>query len=153
MKDRRCSRVFPHWQNPQPTYQNVTPWGGELRLRVFKLNIHAARIWWGGQALLRLPSTLFTAGLWYHSHAPSMFGPIEGQKWFFQISSQWESQKNRFALDSFGNIQFFSFYLPAFEISRSCRTASGRLFKDDVNGVTVFFFLALHTFYVLFTKI
>ncbi len=25
------------------------------------------------------------------------FGPIEGQKWFDQISSQWESQKNRFA--------------------------------------------------------
>ncbi len=34
------------------------------------------------------------------------FGPIEGQKWFDQISSQWESQKNRFALIYFGKIQF-----------------------------------------------
>ncbi len=34
------------------------------------------------------------------------FGPIEGHKWFDQISSQWESQKNRFALISFGKIQF-----------------------------------------------
>ncbi len=34
------------------------------------------------------------------------FGPIEGQKWFVQISSQWESQKNRFAFMSFGKIQF-----------------------------------------------
>jgi hypothetical protein len=34
------------------------------------------------------------------------FGPIEGHKWFGQISSQWESQKNRFALISFGKIQF-----------------------------------------------
>ncbi len=34
------------------------------------------------------------------------FGPIEGQKWFNQFSSLWESQKNRFALISFGNIQF-----------------------------------------------
>jgi hypothetical protein len=49
------------------------------------------------------------------------FGPIEGHKWFFQISSQWESRKSRFAFISFGKIQF---YLPAFEISRSCRTAS-----------------------------
>ncbi len=34
------------------------------------------------------------------------FSPIEGQKWFDQISSQWESQKNRFALNYFGKIQF-----------------------------------------------
>ncbi len=34
------------------------------------------------------------------------FGPIEGHKWFDQISSQWESQKNRFALIYFGKIQF-----------------------------------------------
>ncbi len=34
------------------------------------------------------------------------FGPIEGQKCFDQISSQWESQKNRFTLISFGKIQF-----------------------------------------------
>ncbi len=34
------------------------------------------------------------------------FGPIEWHKWFFQISSQWESQKNRFAFISFGKIQF-----------------------------------------------
>jgi hypothetical protein len=34
------------------------------------------------------------------------FGPIEGNKWFDQISSQWESQKNRFVFISFGKIQF-----------------------------------------------
>ncbi len=34
------------------------------------------------------------------------FGPIEGHKWFFQLSSQWESQKNQFVLISFGKIQF-----------------------------------------------
>ncbi len=37
---------------------------------------------------------------------PPPFGPIEGQKWFDQISSQWESQKNRFTLIYFGTIQF-----------------------------------------------
>ncbi len=51
------------------------------------------------------------------------FGPIEGQKWFFQISSQWESQKNQLHLLISAKS---SFYLPAFEIFRSCRTASGR---------------------------
>ncbi len=34
------------------------------------------------------------------------FVPIEGHKWFFQISNQWESQKNLFAFISFGKIQF-----------------------------------------------
>ncbi len=34
------------------------------------------------------------------------FGPIEGHKWFFQISSQLKSQKNRFAFISFVKIQF-----------------------------------------------
>ncbi len=34
------------------------------------------------------------------------FGPIGRQKWFFQISSQWESQKNRFAFISFSKIYF-----------------------------------------------
>ncbi len=34
------------------------------------------------------------------------FSPIEGQKWFDQISSQWESQKNRFAFISFGKSRF-----------------------------------------------
>ncbi len=34
------------------------------------------------------------------------FSPIEGRKWFDQIFSQWESQKNRFALIYFGKIQF-----------------------------------------------
>jgi hypothetical protein len=57
-------------------------------------------------------------------YTPESFGPIEGDKWFDhydQISRQWESQKNQFASIYFGKIQF---YLPAFEISRSCRTAS-----------------------------
>ncbi len=34
------------------------------------------------------------------------FGPIEGQKWFDQIFSQWESPKNRFAYISFGKSRF-----------------------------------------------
>ncbi len=34
------------------------------------------------------------------------FSPIEGQKWFDQISSQWESHKNRFAFISFGKSRF-----------------------------------------------
>ncbi len=34
------------------------------------------------------------------------FGPIEGQKWFDRISSQWESPKNRFAMIYFGKIRF-----------------------------------------------
>ncbi len=36
------------------------------------------------------------------------FSPIEGQKWFNQISSQWESLKNRFALVSFGKNPVFT---------------------------------------------
>ena len=36
------------------------------------------------------------------------FSPIEGRKWFDQISSQWESQKNLFALIYFGKIQLFT---------------------------------------------
>jgi hypothetical protein len=32
--------------------------------------------------------------------------PIEGHMWFDQISSQWASQKNRFASIYFGKIQF-----------------------------------------------
>ncbi len=47
------------------------------------------------------------------------FGPRKGHKWFDQISSQWESQKSHSSLSA-----KFSFYLPAFEIFRSCRTAS-----------------------------
>ncbi len=42
---------------------------------------------------------------WVHSHALSI-RPIGGNKWFGQIYSQWESQKNRFALISFRKIQF-----------------------------------------------
>ncbi len=36
----------------------------------------------------------------------SPFGPIEGHKWFFQISRQEEFQKIRFAFVSFGKIRF-----------------------------------------------
>jgi hypothetical protein len=36
------------------------------------------------------------------------FGPIEGHLyWFFQLSSQWEFQKNRSAFISFGKVQFW----------------------------------------------
>ncbi len=40
---------------------------------------------------------------------PLPFGPILGHNWFFQISSQWESQKNRFAFISFGKNPVFTF--------------------------------------------
>ncbi len=50
------------------------------------------------------------------------FGPVKGHKWFFQIFSQWKSQKNRFTLISFGKT---CFYLPAFEISRGGTTWTG----------------------------
>ncbi len=57
------------------------------------------------------------------THPP--FGPIEGHKWFDQISNQWESQKNRFVVISFGKIQFLP---PCIWISRSCGTASDLYF-------------------------
>ncbi len=47
------------------------------------------------------------------------FGSIEGRKWFVQISNQLEPV----AFTSFGKTLF---YPPAFQISRSCSTASGR---------------------------
>ncbi len=53
----------------------------------------------GQQTICPLPSSESIATL-------PPFSPIEGQKWFDQISSQWESQKNRFALIYFGKIQF-----------------------------------------------
>ncbi len=49
-------------------------------------------------------------------------------KWFFQTSSQWESQKNRGSSETavcfyfFRQNLVFTFYHPAFEISRLCRT-------------------------------
>ncbi len=64
---------------------------------------------------------LFTSSLHFYpeahgvqSHAPSI--PIERHK-FFQISSKWESRKNRFAF-TVSLTAKSSFYLPAFEISR-----------------------------------
>jgi hypothetical protein len=51
------------------------------------------------------------------------FSPIEGQKWFDQISSQWESQNNRFALTFFGKIQFLP---PCIWNLPFMSTASGR---------------------------
>ncbi len=50
-----------------------------------------------------------TIGFWHWPESVATlapFGPIEGQKWFDRISSQWESQKNRFALNYFGKIRF-----------------------------------------------
>jgi hypothetical protein len=43
-----------------------------------------------------------TSRFWVSSHA------LEGQKWFDQISCQWESQKNLFAMIYFSKIQFFT---------------------------------------------
>ncbi len=54
----------------------------------------------------------------------------------FQISSQSESQKNRFSFISFGKIQF---YLPVFEISRSCRIASELRWLIYKNSVILLF--------------
>jgi hypothetical protein len=51
------------------------------------------------------------------------FGPIEGHKWFFQISSQWSLTRTGLQLSLSAK---YSFYLPEFDISRSYRTASGR---------------------------
>jgi len=47
--------------------------------------------------------SLFSLGV--HSHAHSIQS-IQGRKSFFQISSQWESQKKRFAFIFFRKIQF-----------------------------------------------
>jgi hypothetical protein len=62
-----------------------------------------------------------------HSHAPSIQSH-RGRKWFDQIFSQWESQKNRFTLIYFGKIQFLPpciWNLPFMSYRlRSCRTAS-----------------------------
>ncbi len=75
-----------------------------------------------------------------------MFGPIEGQKWFFQISSQESLRRTglHWTLSAISN-----FYSLAFEISRSCRsgTASGRQFKDDVNGYCLLLLGFLHILY------
>ncbi len=52
------------------------------------------------------------------------FSPIEGQKWFDQISSQWESQKNRLAFIYFGKIQFLPlciWNLPFMSTTSGCR--------------------------------
>jgi hypothetical protein len=63
-----------------------------------------------GEALRSLIGPLLSRRIWPKTtESVAMlppFSPIEGQKWFDQISSQWESQKNRFALIYFGKIQF-----------------------------------------------
>ncbi len=65
------------------------------------------------------------------------FGPIKGQKWFDQISSQWESQKNRFALIYFGKILFLSpciWNIP-FLSYRLCRPAFLETLKGQKTGL------------------
>jgi hypothetical protein len=59
------------------------------------------------------------------------FGPIEGHNWFFHISSQLESQKNRFAFISLAKIQFFN--SPSF-LSSPVHVAPPLLFQV-VNGL------------------
>jgi hypothetical protein len=56
-----------------------------------------------------------------HSHAPSI-RPIEGHKWLTRFPAN-ESPRRTGLHCSLSAKS--SFYLPAFEISRSCRTASG----------------------------
>ncbi len=55
------------------------------------------------------------------------FGPIEGQKWFDQISSQWESQKNRLALIYLGKIQF----LPPLHLKYPVRVVPPLISEDS----------------------
>ncbi len=62
------------------------------------------------------------------------FSSIEGQKWFDQISSQWESQKNRFALTYFGKIQFLP---PCIWILPFMSTASDNLIARDTIPLAV----------------
>ncbi len=69
------------------------------------------------------------------------FSPIEGQKWFDQISSQWESQKNRFELIYFGKIQFLPpciwnlpFMSTASERRETNKIRIGSNSNDDTSG-------------------
>ncbi len=54
--------------------------------------------------LYATPTPLYVATFTEFIATLPPFGPKEGHKWFFQISSQWESQKTRFAFISFGKI-------------------------------------------------
>ncbi len=56
-----------------------------------------------------------------HSHAPSI-RPIEEPKWFFRFPANESLRKTGLHWSISAKS---SFYLPAFEISRSCHTASG----------------------------
>ncbi len=74
--------------------------------------------------------SLYVRTLWstyrVHSHAPSIRSH-RGIRWFDQISSQWESQKNRFAFISFGKNQFlppFIWNLPFMSTASGCRIPS-----------------------------
>jgi hypothetical protein len=70
------------------------------------------------------------------------FGPMEGQKWFDQISSQWESQKNRFAFISFGKSRFKP---PTIWDQLFMTTVSGRKAKTS-ESILVSRFLHYRTF-------
>jgi hypothetical protein len=135
-----CKGKNANWQDkPQTSQTNrLIDWKGKLFLpRFVVVNTLVIVALFGG-------GTTWTGDFkWREVKTESVatlppFGPIEGQKWFDRISSQWESQKNRFALIYFGKIRF---YLPAFEISRSCRTASGfcrnRLMQTGSSGTLI----------------
>jgi hypothetical protein len=118
--DRQSAKLFSSrwaWDspNPSPAHESnpppppLVPGGGA----------HSLAREWVGESQFRRGD--IDCGTPYMYVCTLWFGPIEGHKWFFQLSSQWESQKNRFAFIFFGKS---SFSLPAFEISRSCRTAS-----------------------------
>ncbi len=84
-------------------------------------------------------STLHRMGVWGNLLKPPEsratlppFGTIEGHKWLFQIFSQWEFQKNRFAFISFGKIQI----LPPC-ISRSPVHVVLSLVKDQSNDTVL----------------
>ncbi len=77
-----------------------------------------------------------------HSHAP--FGSIEEHKWFDQIYSQWEFQKNWFIFISFDKIQF----LPPCIWNLPFMSYSYRLWSSSFNDgrmVSISFPLWLYT--------
>ncbi len=81
-----------------------SPLKGHQPLCVFDFFISVLNIW-NSFKVLRLFMQNWTQPPESVAMLPP-FGPIEGQKWFDRISSQWESQKNRFALIYFGKIRF-----------------------------------------------
>ncbi len=96
------------------------------RLSLFPKKINALQVKW-----LILPTTENKEMSSESEATLPPFGPKEGQKWFDRISSQWESQKNRFALIYFGKIRFLPpciWNIPFVTYSLSVNLATFHLF-------------------------